>query len=208
MSPPLNEPVPVADVWRQQQIAAAKPVTSKGTPFRPEELLGTNVRSPQDELLGSVENLVRSPQTYKIAYLVIALHGSFGIDEKNVPVPRENFKMTANANLLVRGSRIMFCRQGDPAENCGSYLTKSLGLFQHRKAAALGADRDTRHPHPLFCVQNSRRFKRRRKRLIHGVIAESSPNRTALFELLAAQLEDIPPAVELAVAMRPFEIVD
>jgi hypothetical protein len=42
-------------------------------------LLGTNVRSPQDQLLGSVENLVRSPQTYKIAY----------------------FKMTANANLLV-----------------------------------------------------------------------------------------------------------
>jgi hypothetical protein len=86
-----TEPVPAADepVWRQQQIAAANPVTSKGTPLRPEELLGTNVRSPQDELLGSVENLVRSPQTYKIAYLVIALDGSFWIDEKNVPVPEK-----------------------------------------------------------------------------------------------------------------------
>jgi nucleotide-binding universal stress UspA family protein len=49
----------------------------------------------------SVEDLVRSPQTDKIAYLVIALDGSFGIDEKNVPVPLEDFKITPNANLLV-----------------------------------------------------------------------------------------------------------
>jgi hypothetical protein len=64
-------------------------------------LLGTEVRSPQDELLGSVEDLVRSPQTDRIAYLVIAPDGSFGIDGKNVPVPVEGFKITPNANLLV-----------------------------------------------------------------------------------------------------------
>jgi sporulation protein YlmC with PRC-barrel domain len=84
-----TKPGPIADVpgWRQQEIAA--------------ELLGTEVRSPQDELLGSVEDLVRSPQTGKIAYLVIAPDGNFGIDGKNVPVPLEDFKITPNANLLV-----------------------------------------------------------------------------------------------------------
>ena len=63
------QPVPIADVpaWRQQQIAAAQPINSKNTPFRFEELLGTEVRSPQDEVLGSVGDLVRSPQTDKIA---------------------------------------------------------------------------------------------------------------------------------------------
>jgi hypothetical protein len=59
------------------------------------------VRSPQDEVLGSVEDLVRSPQTDKIAYLVIALDGRFGIEEKNVSVPLEDFRITPNANLLV-----------------------------------------------------------------------------------------------------------
>jgi sporulation protein YlmC with PRC-barrel domain len=98
-----TKPGPIADVpgLRQQQIAAAQPVTNKNTPFRLEELLGTEVRSPQDELLGSVEDLVRNPQTDKIDYLVIASDGNFAIDGKNVPGPLEDFKITPNANLLV-----------------------------------------------------------------------------------------------------------
>ena len=87
--------------WRQQQIAAAKPVTDKSASFRSDELLGTEVRGPQNEALGSVEDLVMSPQTGKIAYLVIARGGIFGFDEKYVPVPWEDFKITPNASLLV-----------------------------------------------------------------------------------------------------------
>jgi sporulation protein YlmC with PRC-barrel domain len=98
-----SQGVPVADVpgWRKLQIAAAQPVTSKNTSFRSDELLGTDVRTPQNEALGSVEDLVMGPQTGKIAYLVIARGGIFGFDEKYVPVPWEDFKITPARNLLV-----------------------------------------------------------------------------------------------------------
>jgi hypothetical protein len=87
--------------WRKQQILAATPVTANNASFRSDELIGTDVRSPQDVALGGVDTLVMSPRTGKIAYLVIARGGLFGIDKKYVPVPWDDFKITPSANLLV-----------------------------------------------------------------------------------------------------------
>jgi sporulation protein YlmC with PRC-barrel domain len=87
--------------WQQQQIATATPVTGRDASFRSDELLGTDVRNSQNEALGSIDDIVMSPATGKIAYLVIARGGIFGIDPKYVPVPWEDFKATPAASLLV-----------------------------------------------------------------------------------------------------------
>jgi sporulation protein YlmC with PRC-barrel domain len=98
--------MPRADVpgWQQHEIAAAQPVTAKDTSYRSDELVGIDVRTPRDDALGSVEDLVMGPRTGKIAYVVIGLGGVFGIDEKYVPVPWDDFKVTQNVDLLVLDS--------------------------------------------------------------------------------------------------------
>ena len=85
----------------QQQIAAAQPVTVNAAAFRSAELIGTDVRNVKNEALGSVHDLLFSPKSGTIAYLVIGRGGFFGIDEKYVPVPWEDFKVTPNMSLLV-----------------------------------------------------------------------------------------------------------
>ncbi len=87
--------------WQQQQVAAALPVTGANAAFRSDQLLDTEVYNPQNESLGTVHDIVMSPKDGKIAYLVIARGGLFGIDEKFVPVPWDDFKATANATVLV-----------------------------------------------------------------------------------------------------------
>jgi len=87
--------------WRQQQIAAAVSVMGSNIAFRSDELIGAEVRSPADVALGSVDDLLLSPDKGKIAYLVIARGGIFGFNQTHVPVPWNDFKATPNASLLV-----------------------------------------------------------------------------------------------------------
>ena len=90
--------------WQQREVAAATPVTARDTSFRSDQLIGTEVPNPQNEALGSVDDLVMRPQTGKIAYLIIARGGFLGMDKNYVPVPWEDFKATPNASLLVLDS--------------------------------------------------------------------------------------------------------
>ncbi len=95
--------VPRVDLvgWKQHQLAIAKPVASSERAFRSDQLIGTDVLTPKGEDLGSVSDLVMSPKTGKIGYLVVGRGGIFGIGEKFVPVPWNSFKATPGLSMLV-----------------------------------------------------------------------------------------------------------
>lgn len=95
--------LPRADLggWKQHQLASAEPVAASERAFRSDQLIGTDVLTPKGEDLGSVSDLVTSPKTGKISYLVVGRGGIFGIGEKFVPVPWDSFKATPGLGMLV-----------------------------------------------------------------------------------------------------------
>jgi hypothetical protein len=71
--------------WRQRQIATAQPVIGSAMSFRSDQLVGTEVRNLQGISLGSVDDIVMSPKTGAITYLVIGRGGLFGINKMGNP---------------------------------------------------------------------------------------------------------------------------
>lgn len=90
--------------WRQQQIAAALPISAMAMSVRSDQLIGTELRNATDQSLGSVNDIVLSPSTGKIAYLVIGRGGIFGMDKDYVPIPWGDLQATPNMNMLVLDS--------------------------------------------------------------------------------------------------------
>lgn len=88
----------------KQQIAAAQPVGAFDDTLRIDQLIGTDVFNPSNEDLGSVVDIILSPPTGNIAYLLIGRGGFFGIDERYVPVPWKDFKTPPDTSLLVLNS--------------------------------------------------------------------------------------------------------
>ena len=94
-------PTPDVSTWRRDQIQTAVPVTSTNLVYRSDDLIGASVVNVSNDSLGSVEDIIMSPQSGKIAYLVISHGGLWGIDETYTPVPWSDFKSAVMTNLLI-----------------------------------------------------------------------------------------------------------
>jgi len=90
-----------ASTWRREQIETAVPVTGANLVYRSDELIGASIVNGRDDSLGSVEDIIMSPQTGKIAYLVVSHGGLWGMDETYTPVPWSDFKSAVTTNLLI-----------------------------------------------------------------------------------------------------------
>jgi sporulation protein YlmC with PRC-barrel domain len=90
--------------WQNHLLAAAQPVSASTAPFRSDQLIGTDVITPHNESLGTVDDIVVSPRSGKVIYLVISHGGPLGIAKEYVPVPWEDFKVTPGATLMVLDS--------------------------------------------------------------------------------------------------------
>lgn len=95
------EPAQV-ETWREEQLALARPVTEvEGIQaFAVDNLIGADVRNPQDEDLGSVDDIILNEQG-GIGYVAVARGGFLGIGEDHVLVPWEAFSIAPGMNALV-----------------------------------------------------------------------------------------------------------
>lgn len=88
--------------WRQEQLVAAVPVAElEHATFRVEHIVGTDLRNPRDEHLGSIEDVVFDPRTNAISHAIVAHGGFLGIGAETVAVPFGLLQVTPGMNTFV-----------------------------------------------------------------------------------------------------------
>lgn len=89
------------ETYRRQQLARAQPVAQASHAFRADAITGTDVRNPQDQDLGSIEDVVLDPKTGQVSYAIIARGGFLGIGDEHVAVPWPRLKVAPNMDVFV-----------------------------------------------------------------------------------------------------------
>ncbi len=87
--------------YRQQQLAAAQPVTKMQRNFRADNITGMDVRNPQDEYLGSVEDVILNPGNGQISYVILSRGGFLGLGEDYVALPWQQLRATPQMDAFV-----------------------------------------------------------------------------------------------------------
>ncbi|WBV43329.1 PRC-barrel domain-containing protein [Pseudoroseomonas cervicalis] len=87
--------------YRQQQLAAAQPVAEMQRNFRADTITGTDVRNPQDEYLGSVEDVVLDPGSGRIGYVILSRGGFLGFGTDYVALPWASLRATPQMDAFV-----------------------------------------------------------------------------------------------------------
>lgn len=87
--------------WRRAHLANARPVTGMTRLMRAAVTIGAEIRSPKDEKLGEIEDLVLDPAAKDIAYVLASRGGFLGFGEKLVAVRWSDLRATEDHELYV-----------------------------------------------------------------------------------------------------------
>lgn len=87
--------------WRQAELATAMPVGETGFPRRIEDILGSDVRNPQDEDLGDIDDVVLDGSTGDIRYVIVSSGGFFGIGSEEIAVPWEHLHVVPSTGTFI-----------------------------------------------------------------------------------------------------------
>lgn len=83
------------------QPGAVNPQTQAGRDFRASNVIGMNVRNPQNESLGEINDLIVDTTNGNVRYAVISFGGFLGMGDKLFAYPLNRFRIENRTNMLV-----------------------------------------------------------------------------------------------------------
>ncbi len=87
--------------WRRAHLANAKPVTAMRRLMRADVVIGAEVRNPQDEKLGVIEDVVLDPSDGSIVYVLVGHGGFLGFGRQLVALRWQDLRATTDHEIFV-----------------------------------------------------------------------------------------------------------
>lgn len=87
--------------WRLAHLARAVPVAEMGNLMRATIVIGADIRTPDDEELGEIEDVVLDPARQTIAYVLASRGGFLGLGEELVAVRWSDLRATTDHEIYV-----------------------------------------------------------------------------------------------------------
>lgn len=91
----------LATAWRRAHLARAKPAVEMDHLMRANILIGSEIRSPNDEKLGEIDDVVLSSRKQDILYVLVARAGFLGFRKKLVAVRWSDLRATEDHELYL-----------------------------------------------------------------------------------------------------------
>tara|TARA_R110000787_G_scaffold183079_2_gene295146 strand:+ start:59 stop:865 length:807 start_codon:yes stop_codon:yes gene_type:complete len=87
--------------WRRVHLERAQPVTKMARLMRADIVIGAEIRTPNDDKVGEIEDIVLDPAQQRIAYVLASRGGFLGIGGKLVAVRWKDLRFTEDHKLYV-----------------------------------------------------------------------------------------------------------
>ena len=87
--------------WRRAHLAQATPVTEMDSLMRADIVIGADIRTPEDQELGEIEDVVLDPARQTIAYVLASRGGFLGLGGELVAVRWSDLRATTDHEIYV-----------------------------------------------------------------------------------------------------------